>query len=439
MRKTFIFLFAALYAVFGGIGAGALSPDDITAQSAVLIDADTGQILFGKNMDESMHPASITKIMTGLLAMESLSPSDIITVSDDAVDIPRDSSHIALTSGEELSVEDAMYALILPSANDAANALAERIAGSQSAFADMMNEKARAVGAVNTNFVNAHGLSDARHLTTALDMALITKAALETPGFLKYFGTGRYTMPATNKQAEERPFSNYQYMLLPEMWVYNPDIIGGKVGYTKEAGHTMSTAASKHSRTLICVVMNDGKDEKFYDTQALMDYGFDDFRLVTVPIPLNEIEALSAPVMENGSEIGRAGFSVGVKDISLLIPVGTDVSAVRFTYNVPQSLEQDKDADASLTILLPGDKDNGFPGYTEQLPLSTKITIPDADTAAENGHLPSLNLGPLPYLLLGLFLIVLAALLLHLQKRRRIAARRLERRQRVIAERQRRI
>lgn len=278
LRKIRKYITAALVVLMISrytLAASAISGADITSETAVLMDAETGEVLFEKDMNKRMSPASVTKIMTGLLAVEQTLPQEIITVSDAATDLPPGSSYIALSPGERLSVKDALYALMLPSANDAANALAEHISGSQQGFVALMNHRAKEIGAFNTNFENAHGLDSDNHKTTAYDLALITREAINNEDFLIYSGMGNYTMPATNIAAE-RGFVNQQYMLVDTSRFYNSDVIAGKVGYTRMAGHTMSTVAVRDGRVLICVVMNTSRDDKYYDTEKLLTFGFDE-------------------------------------------------------------------------------------------------------------------------------------------------------------------
>ena len=359
-------MFAFLY-----VNASALSAEDISAETAVLIDAETGQVLFDKGMDERMHPASMTKIMTGLLVMESCGLDEIVTVTEEAISFPYEVSDIALVPGEELSVDSAMYAMMLPSANDAANALAEHVAGTQAEFAMLMTERSKRIGAMNTNFSNAHGLPDRLHYTTAYDMALITREAIKNSAFIKYFGTTRHTIPATNLQPEERPFTNLQYMLLPDMWVYNPDVIGGKVGYTEPSGHTMSTAATKDGRTLICVVMKCGVDEKFYDTQTLLDYGFDSFNPMS--IPASKLSGFTIPVLESGINVGEASFSAE-KSLHILAPLGINETDIRYQCNLPEFIENGDEPTASVTLYIPGAIADDLPELQMVIPLKMRIT-----------------------------------------------------------------
>ncbi|MCL2158156.1 MAG: serine hydrolase, partial [Oscillospiraceae bacterium] len=184
------------------------SMPQIKSEVAVLIDADTGQVLYGKNQNARIYPASTTKIMTALLALERGNLSDIITMSYDAVwSIGRDTSHVALDENEQLNLEQALYALAIESANDAANGIAELIGGSMENFSGMMTKRAKELGANNTNFTNAHGLQDSNHYTSAYDLAIIMAEAVKIPEFTRMFTTVTYSMPPTNRQPETRTFN----------------------------------------------------------------------------------------------------------------------------------------------------------------------------------------------------------------------------------------
>lgn len=269
---------------YPAVSAAAHTYPDLNAEAAVLMDAKTGQVLFEKNMNELHYPASITKVMTGMLALEKGNLNDVITMSTEAVfSIGRNSSHIALDSDEELTLEEALYAIAIASANDAANGIAEHIAGSPAGFAHLMNEKARECGAEHTNFVNAHGLPDEKQFTTAYDMAKIMRAAIKTPGFTKVFGEVFYEMPPTNKQSEIRYFHSRNRLVNGNLQY--PGIIAGKSGWTSQANHTLVTAAARDDRTLIAVVLNSqSRNYNYEDTIKLFDYGFEEFRDITIDI-----------------------------------------------------------------------------------------------------------------------------------------------------------
>jgi len=318
--------------------ASALSESDITSRGAVLIDADTGQVLFDKGMDQRLYPASITKIMTGVLVGENADLRQTLTVSQTAVDIDEpDSASIDLVPGEEMTVDDAMYALMLQSANDAANALAEHVGGAQEAFVAMMNQKCAAIGAKNTHFTNPHGLHDNDHYTTPHDMALITRYALGCPEFMRYFGATAHTIAPTNKHAAPRELTTYQYMLDSESDYYYEAVFGGKIGFTDEARHTMSTVAQRGGRTLICVVMYSGdRQSKYEDTKSLLDFGFDEF--VPVTIAKEEFSGFTVPIEQDGSPVGSAAFSSS-RDFYALVHNSADAKKIEIVLENPTAFE----------------------------------------------------------------------------------------------------
>lgn len=287
MHKKLISIFCAFaLTALGGISASAeaVSPPALQANAACLMDAATGQVLFEKNMNTQLPPASITKIMTVMLGVESGSWTDTVTMSHDAVySVPRNTSHIALQEGEQLTLEQALMATMLPSANDAANGVAEFSAGSIPAFVQKMNDRAAECGAVNTHFSNANGLDDPQHRTTAYDMALITRRAMQSEEFMRVFGTAEYVIPPTNLQNEARNIGAGHKMMFDFTKYYDPGVLGGKSGYTPEAGHTLVTAVERDGRKLIAVVMGAPKNAAMYeDTVALFNYGFCSFTPVTL-------------------------------------------------------------------------------------------------------------------------------------------------------------
>ena len=299
MNRFLKFIFAISLVSLFVCSAFAAEPS-LISESAVLIDADTGQILLDKNMHTKRYPASITKIATVICGLENGSLTDKIVMSDEAVfSVSRDSSHIALDVGEEITLEEASYAALLVSANDACNGIAEKCGGTIEKFVSMMNDLAKEAGAQNTNFVNANGLRDENHFTTAYDMAMITKYALKNADFRKIFGTYKYTMPPNNKQPESRLFVNQHYMISDPAILYD-GFIGGKTGWTTDAHYTLVTAAERNGKTLIAVVMKSPRNyDKYTDTKALFDYGFDEFDTLTITnsdIPRRSGYHLEAPI-----------------------------------------------------------------------------------------------------------------------------------------------
>jgi len=326
-----LFLAAVLAFLCFPVWSAALTVNEIDSEAAVLLDADTGQVLFEKNSHRIMNPASTTKIMTGLLITELCDMDDLAVVTKTALAIDEwNSANIALIEGEELAVGDLLYGIMLPSANDASNVLAEHAAGSQSGFAELMTQRAMLIGAIDTRFQNAHGLTEEGHYTTAYDMALITREAVKSPLFMKYFGAPSHVIPPTNLQPHERFLGNFQYMLVPESNFYDPYVTGGKIGYTYAARHTMSTIKVKHGRALIAVVFGaPDRDAKFYDTEKLFDFGMYEF--IDFEMPKNEVGFEAEIISANGGS-GPIVFHADT-DFKALLHKSIDPGSVRIKYS----------------------------------------------------------------------------------------------------------
>lgn len=253
---------------------------DIVATAAIVMDAESGQILYEKNAYDKRYPASITKIMTTLLAIENkVDFNETISMTENAVwGIERDSTNIGLDVGEKVTIGDLIYATMVKSANECAYALAEIVGGDVEHFADMMNQKAAELGCQNTHFVTPNGLHDDDHYTCAYDMALITKAALEYNEFREIAGTQSYTIPPTNMSEESVEFWNGNKMILPASEYYYKYCEGGKNGYTTVANNTLVTYAKKDDLELICVVLDvDGLKYTYSDTKALFNYCYNNY------------------------------------------------------------------------------------------------------------------------------------------------------------------
>ena len=310
----------------------------LASQTAVLMDADTGVVLYEKNMHDTMYPASITKIMTAMLAVQHLEPEQVLTVSQTAVNaVPRTSSHISLQAGERLTVRDALYAIGMESANDAANVLAEAVSGSLEAFAEEMTRQAQALGAMNTHFANANGLPDSQHFTTAYDMALITAAALKQEGLATYFSTVNYTFPATNL-SPARSFSNKD-RLLPGGQYYYEGVLMAQPGWTSSAQGTFAAVVKQGDTTLVAITLKSPLlEDKYKDTHKLMDFGFTHYSAVKV-----SGEQVTAQL-----SLGEYTPVKGQK-FTYLIPTGTLFTDIRYSL----SEEVDLSSDSPLNITVP--------------------------------------------------------------------------------------
>lgn len=248
----------------------------VTAESAILMEADTGTILYAKNIHEELFPASTTKMLTCLIAVEQCALNETVNFSYEAVSaVPGDGSNMGMDAGEYISMEECLYGIMVASANEVANAVAEHIAGSLDAFAEMMNQKAAQLGCQNTHFVNANGLHAEDHYTSAYDLALIARAYFQNDVLRRIGNTGSYHFIPSAGQSEDFYKTNKHKLINGELSYEG--IIGGKTGYTDSARQTLVTGCEQAGMRLICVVMKEEGPAQFEDTITLFDYGYQNF------------------------------------------------------------------------------------------------------------------------------------------------------------------
>lgn len=309
---------------------------NIEAGAAILMDIDTGSILYSKNEHEKHYPASITKILTTLLALDYNKPNDIITFSDNAVfGIDRSSSNLAMDVDEQINMTDALYGMMLMSANEVAAAIAEHIAGSIENFTEMMNKRAKEVGALNSNFKNPHGLHNSEHYTTAYDMAMISREAYKLQEFRKIITTVTYQIKPTNKQKEIRYLANQHQMYKNTTYHYE-DCTGGKTGFTDEAQSTLVTFAERDGLRLVCVVLNEIGNVKYTDTKKLFDYGFDNFMTQTLYTD-GYLKSLPVYSEDNKTFLGDTDIYVEEETIDIVVPKD-DTTKIIKDFNIPNKL-----------------------------------------------------------------------------------------------------
>lgn len=283
---------------------------DIQCQAALLVDYNTGSIVYAKNEHDEMYPASLTKIMTALLVLEAvdsgkLSLSQELTASRSAMvtGLSEDGSTADIQEGEIMTVEEYLTCMLVVSANEACNVLAEAVSGSIEAFVDAMNAKAQALGCVNTHFANPTGLHDPKHYTSAWDMYLITRAAMEHDDFMRICDTGTAKIPATNlSEARTLHTTNYLIDTWRSLGYINSNAHGIKTGSTDAAGHCLVSSALKGSLHFVSVVLGgdrvtleDGeiRTYSFYDTNQLFNWAFDNFAYQTVILESEEIQEVA--------------------------------------------------------------------------------------------------------------------------------------------------
>lgn len=310
----------------------------LDAEAVLLYELSSETMVYAKNIDERREPASLTKVMTCLLALEYGTLTDEITVSEEALaDLDPAGSSSGLMAGEVFTLEQLLFCLMIESANDAAPVIAEYISGSEAAFVDLMNQKAQELGCTGTHFANTHGLHDEQHYTTARDMAKIMLAALEYDKFQEIYSTSRYVLPATNLH-EERILVTTNYLIGTTITsdYYDDRVIGGKTGFTTPAGRCVACVAEDNGLEYLCVVLGASTvstDEytiygNFVVASSALDFGFDNFQRAEVLSPLAPIAQLP---------VAQATESVVVtpaESVTTLLPVDYDASLLTTSYTL---------------------------------------------------------------------------------------------------------
>ncbi len=284
----------------------------VTADAAIVIDAETGKVLYGKNIHQRRPPASITKIMTTILGIELGKLDAKVKVSLRAAS--QEGSSIYLRSGEVLTLEELLYGVMLSSGNDASVAVAEHIGGSVEKFAELMTRKAREIGAINTTFCNPNGLPDVNHLTTAFDLAMIMRYGMQDELFRKLNET-KYKTISGNEW--DRGLRNHNKLL----WNYQ-DCDGGKTGYTRAAGRCLISAGSRNGRSVIAVVLH--ADQLWQDSIKLLDYGLDQFINITLIKKGQAVHAIEVPESQE-----KLLEFIAAREFRVTIPKGEESTATR--------------------------------------------------------------------------------------------------------------
>ncbi|MBO4395910.1 MAG: D-alanyl-D-alanine carboxypeptidase [Eubacterium sp.] len=277
---------------YGDLTAFAASdPPSIASVGGIVMDVDSGAVLYEKNINKRLYPASITKIMTTLVALENSSMDEVVTFSQNAVDLIQNqgASNIEIVPGEKLTMEESLYAIMLMSANEVCNGVAEHVAGDIKTFVKMMNKRAKELGCTGTHFNNTNGLWEKNHYTTTHDMALIARAAYKNEKFAEITGTKWYKLPKTNKRKAGYTLHNHHGMLLPlnyPQYEYKY-CVGGKTGYTSQCLYTLVTYAKKKDMTILSVIMRNPNppyldDNQYSDTTKLLNYGLNNYHRVMI-------------------------------------------------------------------------------------------------------------------------------------------------------------
>ena len=313
---------------------------DIDAKASILVNAETGEIIHANNEKEKMYPASCTKIMTALLALEKCNLDDVVTMQEeDFTDVKNGASNAGLKIGEKITVENLLYCLMLPSGNEAANALARTVAGSVDEFVQMMNDRAKELGCVNTHFANPNGLHNDNHYTCAYDLYLIAQQAMQNSTFAPVVNTAQKKLPATNKNPERVIYTTNHLILSSYSSIYYDNCYGIKTGHTSQAGYCLVSYAKQSGYTYYSVVLGakDGADYagSFTETKRMFEWAFDNFRMQTAT-------SAGSAVTECPVRLARGTDHVTLvtaNDVPVLVPKGLDMSELDIDISVEDSYD----------------------------------------------------------------------------------------------------
>lgn len=374
--KFKIFLFTLVFVTCFSFVFAAGKPN-INSKTAVAMAADSSVVLYNKDMNKKIYPASTTKILTAILAIENLSLDKTVVVSKTAIKIPWDSSSVYLKEGEVMTINDLLYCLLLNSGNDAANVLAEAVSGDIATFVELMNKKAQELGCTNTHFNNAHGYSDDNHYTTALDMAKIFSYCIKNEAFTKIISTKSYIVEKTNKTNEKRYLNNTNRLILQKEDSvharYYEYCIGGKTGYTDEAGRTLVTFGKKDGKTVIVTIFgastNGSQDVRYTDAINLFEYSFNNFSKITIA----DANDYTFNYINTDKKLN---YTVGLKDSVEIMYNNHETPDVSYTINIDETNlaalnEESFNEVTAGTITFNFNDSNGNP-YTLSKPLYLK-------------------------------------------------------------------
>lgn len=362
--KKFTAAFLCLIMVMGLFPATALAEPEwpsgvsIEAEGGIVMDADTGTVLYSKNEHNHYFPASITKILTALIVIENCSLDETVTFSHNAVyNVEANSSSAGMDVGDELSVKDCLYALLLKSANEVANALAEHVSGTTEQFAELMNQKAASLGCVDSHFANPSGLNDPNHYTSAHDMALIAQAAYKNATFMKIDSSLYYDLPVTKRNPDGARVYPGNKMIKKNTSEYYPGAFAGKTGYTTLAGNTLVTYAKRDGMTLITVILN-GHQTHYSDTKKMLDFGFQNFHSVLASDYDTTYTSVDNDMTIAGLTASDLTGLVLDKTSKITLPKNTDFSNVSSALSYDLNKDDPPDALAKVLYTL-GDRSIG--------------------------------------------------------------------------------
>ena len=312
----------------------------LISESAFLMDNKTEKILYKKNEDKKMYPASTTKIVTALLTLENCKLDDVITVSyNAAMSIPDGYSTAYLQIGEQLTVDQLLQLLLVHSANDAANVLAEHVGGSIESFVSMMNTKANEFGLQNTHFTNSFGMHDENHYTTAHDLAIIMKKCIKNEDFRRIAGLASCAIPATNRYGP-RSYNSTNELIIPNNSNHYKYLTCGKTGYTKEAGDCLVSCSYKDNLELICVILGgktvNGTSTRFSETKTLYQYGYNNYSIQNI---LNQNDVVTNIEVKNGTNKTKNLDLLANGEIQALLENNLSKDNLKFDINLKDNIK----------------------------------------------------------------------------------------------------
>ncbi len=333
----FIFLLAFIFSLFSTTSFAETSPITTYSPYCILMEASTGKVIYEKDSHTKVPPASTTKIMTAILTLENCALTDTATVSHNAIfSVPLGYTHAYLVEGEVLTIDQLLHILLIPSANDAANVLAEHIAGSVESFSTMMNSKALELGMQDTHFVNPNGVQNKDHYSSAYDLAILGRYAMQNETFRKLVSTTKYTLPATNVYPKaDRYFSTTNELIIPDNRdsvdnYYYPYATGIKTGYTDAAKNCIVASSKKDGVEYIVVILGSERTEnglsgRYLDCINLFNYAFDNYKTYII----HEKNSILKQLRVSKASLATRDLNVIVKDeITLLLNKNTDVSSI---------------------------------------------------------------------------------------------------------------
>lgn len=343
-NKLNLFYIVFIFTIAISIATFSLADEPIIySGAAILIDSNNGDILYEKNANNLMYPASTTKILTAIVAIENCSLDEKIVASESAISaIKSGYTNANIQIGEELTMEQLLYALLLNSANEAANVIAERVGGSIENFANMMNAKAIELGCRSTHFVNANGIHSDEHYTTASDLATIARYCMQNETFRKMVSTLEYQLPATEQYpSTDRILKNSNSLLKSENNFYYPYAIGIKTGFTTQAKNCLVSASNKDGLELISVVLHaeateDGRSARYLDTINLLEYGNTNYKSCTI---LDKNQIVNTIDISNASEDSKKLNIVAKERLAITLPNSEEMRIESSKININDNLE----------------------------------------------------------------------------------------------------